>query len=138
MIFRQHSAADFAGMIIDQFDEMLRLSVRYPLVCSIVLHPFIIGQPFRLRAFRRALRPSTHPSRADLVRPVGGRCASRDQPADRHRPPRSNDATSADRRSILHHSIKPGMQTMPFAVTNDGVKLHYEEDRQRHAAHLRA
>lgn len=55
MIFRQHSATDFAGMIIDQFDEMLRLSARYPLVCSIVLHPFIIGQPFRLRALRRAL-----------------------------------------------------------------------------------
>ena len=55
MIFRQHAATDFADMIIDQFDEMLRLSARYPLVCSIVLHPFIIGQPFRLRALRRAL-----------------------------------------------------------------------------------
>lgn len=55
MIFRQHSAADFAGMIVDQFDEMLRLSARHPLVCSIVLRPFIIGQPFRLCALRRAL-----------------------------------------------------------------------------------
>ena len=55
LVFRQHDAGTFAAMIIDQFDEMLRLSAKYPLVCSIVLHPFIIGQPFRLRALRRAL-----------------------------------------------------------------------------------
>lgn len=55
MVFRQHSATEFATMIIDQFDEMLRLSVKYPLVCSIVLHPFIVGQPFRLQSLRRAL-----------------------------------------------------------------------------------
>jgi len=30
-------------------------SHKYPLVFSLVLHPFIIGQPFRLRALRRAL-----------------------------------------------------------------------------------
>ena len=37
--------------MIDQFDEMLFQS---PLVYSLVIHPFIIGQPFRLRALRRA------------------------------------------------------------------------------------
>ena len=42
--------------LIDQFDEMLDQSRKYPLVFSIALHPFIIGQPFRLRAFRDALR----------------------------------------------------------------------------------
>jgi hypothetical protein len=42
-------------MIIDHFDEMLRQSKKYPLVFNIVLHPFIIGQPFRLAALRRAL-----------------------------------------------------------------------------------
>jgi hypothetical protein len=34
---------------------MLLQSRKYPLVFSVALHPFIIGQPFRLRAFRRAL-----------------------------------------------------------------------------------
>jgi len=34
---------------------MLQQSRKYPLVCSIVLHPFVVGQPFRLRALRRAL-----------------------------------------------------------------------------------
>ena len=54
-VYRQHSGVEFAEMIIDQFDELLHQSRRYPLVCSIVLHPFVIGQPYRLRQFRRAL-----------------------------------------------------------------------------------
>jgi len=70
MVFRQHSATEFARMIIDQFDEMLRLSAKYPLVCSIVLHPFIIGQPFRLAALRRALEHVlAHRDRIWLARP---------------------------------------------------------------------
>lgn len=55
LIFRQHSAREFADMIVDQFEEMLRISSKWPVVFSIALHPFIIGQPFRLHAFRRAL-----------------------------------------------------------------------------------
>ena len=41
--------------MIDHFDEMLHQSRNWPLVYSVALHPFIIGQPFRLRALRRAL-----------------------------------------------------------------------------------
>jgi allantoinase len=55
MVFRQQSAEDFERMMIDQFDEMLLQSAKWPLVYTIVLHPFVIGQPFRLRALRRAL-----------------------------------------------------------------------------------
>jgi allantoinase len=55
MVFRQQGAADFERMVIDQFDEMLLQSAKRPLVFTIVLHPFVIGQPFRLRALRRAL-----------------------------------------------------------------------------------
>lgn len=55
MIFRQQGALDFERMMIDQFDEMLLQSAKWPLVYTIVLHPFVIGQPFRLRALRRAL-----------------------------------------------------------------------------------
>ena len=42
-------------MIVDQFREMLRRSTKYPLVFTISVHPFIIGQPFRMQALRRAL-----------------------------------------------------------------------------------
>lgn len=55
MVFRQQGAAEFERMMIDQFDEMLLQSRKRPLVFTIVLHPFVIGQPFRLRALRRAL-----------------------------------------------------------------------------------
>lgn len=54
-VFRHHTGADFEQMIVDHFDEMLLQSGKYPLVFNIVLHPFVIGQPFRLRALRRAL-----------------------------------------------------------------------------------
>ncbi len=55
LVFRHHTAREFEAMMIDQFDEMLHQSQKYPLVYTAVLHPFVIGQPFRLRALRRAL-----------------------------------------------------------------------------------
>jgi peptidoglycan/xylan/chitin deacetylase (PgdA/CDA1 family) len=55
MITRQHTGAEFEQMIKDQFDEMLRQSEKYPLVFAITCHPFVVGQPFRLAALRRAL-----------------------------------------------------------------------------------
>jgi allantoinase len=56
LVFRRHTGRQFARMIIDQFDEMLAQSRKYPLVFAVALHPFVIGQPYRLRAFREALR----------------------------------------------------------------------------------
>lgn len=55
MIGRHVGPHEFAGMIIDQFDEMLATTGDEPLVMSVILHSFIIGQPFRLRALRRAI-----------------------------------------------------------------------------------
>lgn len=55
IIGRQASARDFAQMIIDEFDEMRIASAAQPVVMSIVLHSFISGQPFRLRALTEAL-----------------------------------------------------------------------------------
>ena len=54
-VFRHHTGREFEEMILDHFDEMLVQSRKYPLVFTIVLHPFVIGQPFRLQALRRAL-----------------------------------------------------------------------------------
>ncbi|MBD1873832.1 polysaccharide deacetylase family protein [Nodosilinea sp. FACHB-131] len=53
---RRVSAKDFAEMIIDNFDEMLEQSHQQPLVYGIALHPYLVGQPFRLRHLRRALQ----------------------------------------------------------------------------------
>jgi allantoinase len=45
----------FCENLIDQFDEMLEESVRRPLVMPIVLHSYILGQPYRLRQFRKVV-----------------------------------------------------------------------------------
>jgi Polysaccharide deacetylase len=55
MIGRYAGARDFADMIVDEFDEMRKASSSHALVMSIVVHSFISGQPFRLRALTRAL-----------------------------------------------------------------------------------
>lgn len=52
---RKDSAEQFADMIIDNFDEMLGQSATQPLVMGIALHPYLVGQPYRLRQLRRAL-----------------------------------------------------------------------------------
>ncbi len=56
IVARKDSASQFADMIIGNFDEMLAQSRRQPLVMGIALHPYIVGQPYRLRELRRALR----------------------------------------------------------------------------------
>lgn len=55
IVGRRVGAAEFADMIVDQFDEMLEQSAGQPLVFGLALHPYVIGQPFRLRHLRRAL-----------------------------------------------------------------------------------
>ena len=51
-----HASADaFADVVVDNFDELLAQSRSQALVYGIVLHTFIVGQPFRLRRFRQAL-----------------------------------------------------------------------------------
>lgn len=55
IIGRQLDGKDFAQMIVDNFDEMLRQSANQPLVMGIALHPYLVGQPYRLLHLRRAL-----------------------------------------------------------------------------------
>ncbi|WP_172298597.1 polysaccharide deacetylase family protein [Pseudoruegeria sp. HB172150] len=55
IVARKDGAAQFADMIIDTFDEMLEQSESQSLVMGIALHPYIVGQPYRLRHLRRAL-----------------------------------------------------------------------------------
>jgi allantoinase len=40
---------------MDNFEEMLEQSKEQALVYGVAIHAFIVGQPFRLRHFRRAL-----------------------------------------------------------------------------------
>ena len=55
IVARQMDGRDFADLIIDNFDEMVAQSWAQPLVMGIALHPYLVGQPYRLRHLRRAL-----------------------------------------------------------------------------------
>jgi peptidoglycan/xylan/chitin deacetylase (PgdA/CDA1 family) len=67
IIHRRNTAQQFADMIVDQFDEMIAQSVAHPLVMIVSLHPFVVGQPFRLPALRRALAHCTQHANRDRV-----------------------------------------------------------------------
>ena len=56
IVARQMDAKDFAQMVIDNTDEMLGQARTQPLVQGIALHPYLVGQPYRLRHLRRALQ----------------------------------------------------------------------------------
>lgn len=56
IVGRKDSAEQFAEMIIDDFDERLHQTRDgLPQVMGVALHPYLVGQPYRLRQLRRAL-----------------------------------------------------------------------------------
>jgi peptidoglycan/xylan/chitin deacetylase (PgdA/CDA1 family) len=56
LVLRDHTGRDFADMVVDQFEELLEQSEKQPLVFALSLHGFIVGQPFRLRPLRQAIK----------------------------------------------------------------------------------
>ena len=67
LVWRDHTARQFAEMIVDQFEEMLEASERQPLVFALSLHGFIVGQPFRLRPLRQAIKHCVEHKMKDRV-----------------------------------------------------------------------
>ncbi|HEV7456206.1 MAG TPA: polysaccharide deacetylase family protein [Roseococcus sp.] len=56
IVGRKDGAEQFADLIIADFAERMRqVADGIPQVMGIALHPYIVGQPYRLRALRRAL-----------------------------------------------------------------------------------
>lgn len=73
---RRDGAARFADMIVDDFDERLaQCEDGHPQVMGIALHPYIVGQPYRLRSLRRALRHIVAQRDRVWVTTAGGVCA---------------------------------------------------------------
>ena len=56
MLNRMATPTEFTNFVIHNFDEMLAQSKRHPLVMGISLHGHVLGQPYRLHEFRRAIR----------------------------------------------------------------------------------
>lgn len=69
VITRQMDGRVFADMIIDNYEEMLRQSKSQPLVMGIALHPYIVGQPYRLLHLRRALTHIVESQQAWITTP---------------------------------------------------------------------
>ena len=69
IIHRRWSARAFADALVDQFDEMMEQSQRHALVMNVSVHPYVFGQPFRVRELRRALEHCTGHERAWYCRP---------------------------------------------------------------------
>ncbi|MCC7425640.1 MAG: polysaccharide deacetylase family protein [Alphaproteobacteria bacterium] len=67
MLNRQHTPWDFKQMIIDQFEEMLHRSAKWPVVMGVSTHMMVVGQPYRLRQLREALSYIRNHKHADKV-----------------------------------------------------------------------
>ncbi len=67
LALRDHSGREFADMVVDQFEELLEASDKQPLVFALSLHGFIVGQPFRLRPLRKAIKHCVEHKHADRV-----------------------------------------------------------------------
>jgi allantoinase len=67
LAMRDHSGREFADMVVDQFEEMLERSDKAPLVFGLSLHGFIVGQPFRLRPLRQAIKHCVEHKSKDRV-----------------------------------------------------------------------
>ena len=64
---RRHTANEFSEITIGHFDEMLRQSKSQPLVFSLALHTFVVGQPYRLAGLRKILNHILEHPDADNV-----------------------------------------------------------------------
>lgn len=64
---RRHTAVDFTQMVTGHFDEQMRQSQKQPLVFSLALHSFVVGQPYRLAGLRDILTHMVNHPDADRV-----------------------------------------------------------------------
>ena len=64
---RDHTGREFADQLVDQYEQLLEESAARPLVFSLSLHGFIVGQPFRFRPLVKAIEHCVRHKDADRV-----------------------------------------------------------------------
>jgi allantoinase len=69
IVARQMGAVEFADLVIGNYEEMVAQSSRQPLVMGVALHPYLVGQPYRLRELRRALTHIVEDGKAWITTP---------------------------------------------------------------------
>lgn len=73
IVARKDGATQFAEMLVQDFRERLdQVADGIPQVMGIALHPYIVGQPYRLRALRGALQAILEHRDAIWVTTAGG------------------------------------------------------------------
>ena len=70
MLIQHHAAAEYRNRAIDQFEQLYADAAHEPRVMALVVHPYIMGAPHRLRYFREALAEIR--SHANVVFTSGG------------------------------------------------------------------
>jgi peptidoglycan/xylan/chitin deacetylase (PgdA/CDA1 family) len=55
-VAKSFTGEDFAQAVIDQFEQLYADSASGGRVMALALHPFVVGQPFRLKYLRKALQ----------------------------------------------------------------------------------
>jgi allantoinase len=55
MLIQHHKASEYRDRAIDQFEQLYRDSAESARVMALVVHPYIMGAPHRLKYFRAAL-----------------------------------------------------------------------------------
>ena len=65
MLIQHHNASEYYDRAIDQFDQLHADSAESARVMALVVHPYIMGAPHRLKYFRRIIE--TLRQKADIV-----------------------------------------------------------------------
>jgi allantoinase len=55
MLIQHHKASEYYDRAVDQFDQLYRDAAKSARVMALVIHPYIMGAPHRLKYFRNAL-----------------------------------------------------------------------------------
>jgi hypothetical protein len=55
MLIQHHKASEYRDRAIDQFEQLYADAEKSARVMALVVHPYIMGAPHRLRYFREAL-----------------------------------------------------------------------------------
>ena len=55
MLIQHHKAAEYYDRAVDQFEQLYRDAAHSARIMALVVHPYIMGAPHRLKYFRSAL-----------------------------------------------------------------------------------
>ncbi len=73
MLIQHHKASEYSDRALDQFEQIYDNSAKSARVMALVVHPYIMGAPHRLKYFRRVLE--TINKKPDVVLWTGGQIA---------------------------------------------------------------